>query len=311
MIYDGDLRDLTYDHNSAPFSQLVFLACPSQPLTPPLPMPEGPEIRLAADKLERALQPYPTSEIFFAFEYLKPFEAELTGCRVTQVETRGKAMLTHFDNGLSVYSHNQLYGKWVVRKAQSFPVTNRQLRFAIHNEKKSALLYSASDIQILSSPAEIESHPFLSKLGPDILKAGLKPETVEAALVSKQHYRRRLSTLYLDQHFLAGIGNYLRSEILFVAKLHPQRRPIDCTEYELHALATASIEVAYQSYRYKGITNDLDLANKLSAEGARYRDYRHWVFGRSHKPCYLCATAVVKEMVNNRRIYYCPCCQAA
>ena len=272
-------------------------------------MPEGPEIRIAADKIQRAIRPHPTTEVFFAFDHLKPFESELTGCRVTEVETRGKAMLTHFDNGLSVYSHNQLYGKWMVRKAYDFPETNRQLRFAIHNEKKSALLYSASDIQILSSPAEIENHPFLSKLGPDVLSKGLQPETLVAALQSKKHYRRRLSTLYLDQHFLAGIGNYLRSEILFVARLHPQLRPMDCSEAQLQGLAKASIEIAYQSYKYKGITNDLDLANQLKAQGARYREYRYWVFGRSHRPCYVCETPIVKEMVNNRRIYYCPNCQ--
>lgn len=272
-------------------------------------MPEGPEIRIAADKIERALCPRPTTDIFFAFDHLKPFEAVLTGCRVTRVETRGKAMLTHFDNGLSVYSHNQLYGKWMVRKAYDFPQTNRQLRFAIHNEKKSALLYSASDIQILSSQSEIEDHPFLSQLGSDVLSAKLKPETVQAALHSKKHCRRRLATLYLDQHFLAGIGNYLRSEILYVARLHPQCRPVDCTEEQVLALAKASIEVPYQSYKYKGITNDLELANRLKAQGKRYRDYRHWVFGRSHQPCYDCATPIVKEMMSGRRIYVCPQCQ--
>ncbi len=272
-------------------------------------MPEGPEIRIAADKIQRAVRPRPTIEVFFAFDHLKPFESELTGCRVTEVETRGKAMLTHFDNGLSVYTHNQLYGKWMIRKAHDFPETNRQLRFAIHNEKKSALLYSASDIQILSSPQEIETHPFLSKLGPDVLSKGLQPETLLAALQSKKHFRRRLSTLYLDQHFLAGIGNYLRSEILFVARLHPQLRPMDCSEEQLYILSKASIEIAYQSYKYKGVTNDLDLANKLKADGARYRDYRYWVFGRALKPCYICATPIVKEMINSRRIYYCPTCQ--
>lgn len=272
-------------------------------------MPEGPEIRIAADKIEKALKPYPVTDVFFAFEHLKPFEADLTGCRVTQIETRGKAMLTHFDNGLSVYSHNQLYGKWMVRKAHDLPETNRQLRFAVHNAKKSALLYSASDIQILSSPEEIERHPFLSKLGPDVLQKGLKPEQLLLDLQAKKQVRRRLATLYLDQHFLAGIGNYLRSEILFVAKLHPQLRPLDCTEQQLMALAEASILVAYQSYKYKGVTNDLDLANALKAKGVQYRDYRYWVFGRSDKPCYECATPIVKEMVSSRRIYYCPQCQ--
>ncbi len=272
-------------------------------------MPEGPEIRIAADKIQRAIRPYPTTEIFFAFDHLKPFEAELTGCRVTAVETRGKAMLTHFDNGLSVYSHNQLYGKWMIRPAHNLPETNRQLRFAIHNQKKSALLYSASDIQILSSSQEIETHPFLSKLGPDVLSKGLQPETLLAALQSKKHSRRKLSTLYLDQHFLAGIGNYLRSEILFVARLHPHLRPADCSEAQLYKLAKVSIEVTYQSYKYKGVTNDLDLANRLKASGASYRDYRYWVFGRVDQPCYVCSTEIVKEMVSSRRIYYCPTCQ--
>ncbi|MGB3296044.1 MAG: endonuclease VIII [Phormidesmis sp.] len=271
-------------------------------------MPEGPEIRLAADKIEKALRPYPTTEVFFAFEHLKPFEADLAGCRVTQVETRGKAMLTHFDNGLSVYSHNQLYGKWMVRKAHDLPETNRQLRFAIHNAKQSALLYSASDIQILSQP-EIEAHPFLSKLGPDVLSPKLDSKQLQAVLKSKKHCRRRLATLYLDQHFLAGIGNYLRSEILFVARLHPQLRPADCTDAQLLTLAEASLSVADQSYRYKGVTNDLALANRLKAAGSSYRDYRYWVFGRDQKPCYVCGTAIFKEMISNRRIYFCPHCQ--
>ena len=271
-------------------------------------MPEGPEIRIAADKIERALRPYPTTEVFFAFEHLKPFEQDLTGCRVKGIETRGKAMLTHFDNGLSVYSHNQLYGKWMVRKSYDYPNTNRQLRFAVHNAKNSALLYSASDIQILSEP-EIDTHPFLSQLGPDVLSKKLTAKQLQAALLSPKHYRRRLANLYLDQHFLAGIGNYLRSEILFVARLHPKLRPMDCTEEELLILAEASIAIAHQSYKQKGVTNDLDLAHQLKAQGETYREYRHWVFGRSHRPCRICETPIVKDIISSRRIYFCPHCQ--
>ncbi|PZO13404.1 MAG: endonuclease VIII [Leptolyngbya foveolarum] len=271
-------------------------------------MPEGPEIRIAADKIERALRSYPTTDVFFAFEHLKPFEQDLTGCCVKGVETRGKAMLTHFDNGLSVYTHNQLYGKWMIRKAHSYPETNRQLRFAIHNAKKSALLYSASDIQILTEP-EIDTHPFLSQLGPDVLSKKLTAKQLQTSLLEKKHYRRRLANLYLDQHFLAGIGNYLRSEILFVARLHPKLRPMDCTEEQLLVLAEASMAIAHQSYKHKGITHDLALASQLKADGASYREYRHWVFARSNQPCRVCDTPIVKDIISSRRIYFCPHCQ--
>ena len=73
-------------------------------------MPEGPEIRRAADNLEAAVKGKPLTEVWFAFEQLKPYQSQLIGQRVTQLETRGKALLTHFSNGLTLYSHNQLYG---------------------------------------------------------------------------------------------------------------------------------------------------------------------------------------------------------
>ena len=37
----------------------------------------------------------------------------------------------------------------LIRPAFDYPNTNRQLRLAIHNRHKSALLYSASDVELL------------------------------------------------------------------------------------------------------------------------------------------------------------------
>ncbi len=79
-------------------------------------MPEGPEIRRAADKIAKVLEGKTINSIEFAFSHLKPFESDLQSREVTALETRGKALLTHFDNGLSIYSHNQLYGRWYIVK---------------------------------------------------------------------------------------------------------------------------------------------------------------------------------------------------
>lgn len=88
-------------------------------------MPEGPEIRRAADQIEKALLPLPVGEVSFAFDHLKDYEPQFEGARVEKVETKGKAMLIRFNNGYTIYSHNQLYGKWVVRNAYTYPKTNR------------------------------------------------------------------------------------------------------------------------------------------------------------------------------------------
>ncbi|MGF1459973.1 MAG: endonuclease VIII [Leptolyngbyaceae cyanobacterium] len=271
-------------------------------------MPEGPEIRKAADKLENAIARKPTVEVFFAFEHLQPYGQTLSGQTVTHIATYGKALVTHFESGLCVYSHNQLYGKWMVRQAYNFPTTNRQLRFAIHTERKSALLYSASDIEVLRAE-DVLDHPFIQKLGLDVLDKDLVPEQVLDWVQAKAFYRRRFTTLLLDQGFLCGVGNYLRSEILFVSRLHPTKRPTDCDRYQLARFADAALAIPQQSYHHNGITNDLDIAADLKQQGWPRRQYRHWVFGRDGNGCYVCGTAIVKERSGGRRYYYCPHCQ--
>ncbi len=271
-------------------------------------MPEGPEIRIAADKIAKAIANKPIIEMFFAFEHLKPYEKILAKRLVTGIDTKGKGMLIRFDNGLSIFSHNQLYGKWIIRKFHNYPDTKRQLRLAIHNQKKSALLYSASDIEVLDEKA-IAIHPFLSRLGLDVLDSKTTTRKVKARLQNKSFQRRRFTSLLLDQGFLAGLGNYLRSEILFVARVYPTLRPVDCSEQQISALAKAAIKVPQQSYQTKGITNNLKLVPKLKARGYKRQDYRHWVFGREERPCYVCDTSIIKEISGGRRYYFCPNCQ--
>jgi len=271
-------------------------------------MPEGPEIRIAADKIAKAIANRPIEEIFFAFEHLQPYVEILGKQLVTGVDTKGKGMLIRFESGLSIYSHNQLYGKWEIVPAYQYPDTKRQLRLAIHNQQKSALLYSASDIEVLDEEA-IAIHPFLSRLGLDVLDRKTTSKKVKARLLNKSFQRRRFTSLLLDQGFLAGLGNYLRSEILFVARVHPTLRPVDCNEKQISALAKASLKVSQQSYHTEGITNDLKLVEKLKVQGYERQDYRHWVFNREERPCYVCNTAIIKDTSGGRRYYFCPQCQ--
>jgi len=271
-------------------------------------MPEGPEIRRAADRLAAALVDRTVTDMFFAFEHLQPFRETLVGARVAAIETRGKALLTRFDRPYSIYSHNQLYGVWYVRSAGDYPDTQRQLRLAIHNRDKSALLYSASDIEVLHD-SELAYHPFLSRIGPDALDPTVTPAAIADRLTEKAFARRRLAGLLLDQGFVSGLGNYLRSEILFVARLHPQLRPIDLSDADRDRLARATLAVTRQSYDTGGITNDPDIAASLKAEGWRRSQYRHWVFSRSGEPCFVCGSRIDKTVFAGRRAYVCPDCQ--
>ena len=177
-------------------------------------MPEGPEIRRAADNLEAAIKGKPLTDVWFAFPQLKTYQSQLIGQHVTHVETRGKALLTHFSNDLTLYSHNQLYGVWRVVDTGEEPQTTRVLRVKLQTADKTILLYSASDIEMLR-PEQLTTHPFLQRVGPDVLDPNLTPEVVKERLLSPRFRNRQFAGLLLDQAFLAGLGNYLRVEILW------------------------------------------------------------------------------------------------
>lgn len=177
-------------------------------------MPEGPEIRRAADNLEAAIKGKPLTDVWFAFPQLKTYQSQLIGQHVTHVETRGKALLTHFSNDLTLYSHNQLYGVWRVVDTGEESQTTRVLRVKLQTADKTILLYSASDIEMLT-PEQLTTHPFLQRVGPDVLDPNLTPEVVKERLLLPRFRNRQFAGLLLDQAFLAGLGNYLRVEILW------------------------------------------------------------------------------------------------
>ena len=271
-------------------------------------MPEGPEIRRAADRIAEVLEGQRVESVKFGLPRLRRYRKILEGQRVTRMETRGKALLTHFENDWSIYSHNQLYGIWKVVRRGTTPKTNRSLRLALHTASHSALLYSASDISVWPTP-EIEEHPFLKRIGPDILSPDLEWRDIAERLVEPRFRRRSLAALYLDQAFIAGIGNYLRAEILFDAGLYPARKPEALTRGERGRLARSTLDISQRSYETGGITNPPRLLKALKKQGLPREKTRFAVFGRQGLPCYRCGDEVRRLESNARRLYLCPTCQ--
>jgi endonuclease-8 len=271
-------------------------------------MPEGPEIRIAADGVASVLQGKTLSAVYFGLHDLQRFEERITGGKVTAVDTRGKAMLTRFDNGLVLYSHNQLYGRWYTTRRPNMPDTKRSLRVALHTNTHSALLYSASEIDVLTA-SELDAHTFLQKLGPDILDPLLTPDLVAARLSSRRFRNRGLASLYLDQHFLAGIGNYLRSEILWVARVDPAAKPSQLRARDLESLATATLQISRRSYRTRGVTLNSAKVAELKQLGFSYGQYRFSVFGREGLDCYRCGESIQRRVAAGRNIFVCKACQ--
>lgn len=271
-------------------------------------MPEGPEIWRTADSLTNALKDKPINDLYFAFDELKDYEAKLKGQSVKNVEARGKALLTFFDNDKVMYSHNQLYGKWIISNADTEPDTNRSLRVAIHNGSKSAYLYSASDIEMLD-PDEVDEHSYIKKLGPDVLHPETTYDDVLIRFTSDEFKNRKLTTLLLDQGFVSGIGNYLRSEIMFYARVDPRKKLREYSDEQKQKLARATYDLTTRSYETGGIVNDPEIVEALKRENAPRSEFRFFVYKRTDNRCHKCGSIIEEEKTGGRKIYFCPNCQ--
>tara|TARA_Y100000994_G_scaffold70042_1_gene57247 strand:+ start:1934 stop:2779 length:846 start_codon:yes stop_codon:yes gene_type:complete len=273
-------------------------------------MPEGPEIRRAADRLGKALigkrlvetkLPYTT---FLGREHL--IEDQI----VIDVTSQAKAMLIRFGNGWTMYSHNQLYGRWTVHLRTTEPRMGRTLRAELCTEKHAVRLWSATDIDLIPT-AEEPLHSFLARLGPDVLDEGVTVDALFSQLKSKKCFRKKAATLMLDQRSFAGLGNYLRSEILFIAGIHPDDRPCDLSEEKLHTWAQCIKQVTVQAYETGGVTVPKEIAAAGKQRGEPRRTWRHYAFCRNERPCLQCSTLIVRLRYGGRRLDHCPNCQMA
>lgn len=271
-------------------------------------MPEGPEIHRAADRLARVLDGRALVHAEYRFDGLARRGQTLTGKRVRRVYARGKALLIDFEGGLTHYSHNQLYGRWIVTEGRGVPDGARTVRVVLATATHTATLYSATDVALLPTRA-VARHPYLAKLGPDALDARTTVAAVRARLIDARFARHRLGSLLLDQAFVAGLGNYLRSDILFASRLTADLRPCDLTAAQRTALAGNVLALARRSYRSGGSTHPLREAARASRAGTFTGNDRFLVYGRANAPCWACGTPIVRHEYGGRAIYECPTCQ--
>ena len=269
-------------------------------------MPEGPEIYRAARAVHQAVAGQPAA-LTLLHPALQARSRALVQASVVRVQARSKAMLTEFSTGDVLYSHNQLYGEWRVHTAHE-PLLKRQQRLVISTATHRVVLYSATDLTWLRTGQEHE-HPYIARLGAEVLAENCTPARLARRLAAFP--RRRLADALLDQQVIAGLGNYLRADILFVAGLWPWRRLGDLLPAELSRLARTIHRLTWRSVRSDGVLLPAADYRALRRQGQDYEAARFFVFDREGLPCRVCAQPIARTDLGGRGVFFCPTCQPA
>lgn len=264
-------------------------------------MPELPEVETA----RRTLEPLVAGCRISRLEILRPqalrshapAEAAriLTGRTITGLGRRGKALLFGLSDGWTLAFHFSLWGTILVR-----PTPDEATAVFISLDDGRGIEFRELQLSNLNlyRTAEIDRVPYLGALGPDPLDRTVTLTRFREALSGRGAIRNLLT----DQARLAGIGNLWALEILFAARVRPDRRAQALSAQAWRALYRATRSVLRRAIRAGGEPEFID------ARGRRGR-VRLAVYGRGGQKCRICGMAIVEGKVGGRPAFYCRRCQ--
>lgn len=149
----------------------------------------------------------------------------------------------------------------------------------------------------------------LAKLGPDPL--------VDPPKASRERFVARvrqsptpIGQLLMDQSVVAGIGNVYRAELLYRAGIEPHRPGKSLTVDEAEGLWRDWTKLLRIGVEVGQMMTMDGLRGKRKEAALRNRDDRHWVYGRAGLECRRCGTPVAMELMQNRKLFWCPSCQS-
>jgi endonuclease VIII len=188
-------------------------------------MPEGPTIRNTADMLRDALVGRRIERMSSRMKKaaVEGWAAKVEGQRVRAVSSHGKNLFIDFEDGWTLYTHMLMWGAWhVYARGEPWRKEERKARVVLETATHCAVLFSAPVCQLIHE-SEQAAHA-TSALGPDLLADSFgAAELAEVRQRLEAQDGTEIGEAIMNQTVMAGIGNILKSEILFAARIHPQR----------------------------------------------------------------------------------------
>jgi len=293
-------------------------------------MPEGPEVRKYADALDAAL----TGRAIVSLEartkdarkWLHENEQRLIGRRVERVVSHGKHLLGYIEGDFFFHSHLMMWGRWQTFGRAELPQKDRRERARIVVNKAAAILLSAPIFNV-GEGDPYDKIEILSTLGPDALPYRGRFNRAEFVRRLSKHENETIGAALLNQRIVAGLGNYLRAEILFACKLNPWLTAGELTQRKLNCLTKTIPRLTRDAYERGATATDEDRERMAGDPSLVYqpgREYgtRHMVFRRTNLPCLRCGEKIRQlrqrtiqdqddEEERTRIVYFCAKCQAA
>ena len=226
------------------------------------------------------------------------FVKALSGAKIAAVSNRGKWLFVETTKGHLLL--NLGMGGEILLVPQTKLPEKWRVRFDLDRGEALAVNFWWFGYAHYAAPGKLSEHAMSAGLGPNALDVSL--DQFRALLAGR---RGGIKSFLLDQTHVAGIGNAYIHDILFRAKLHPQR--------SISSLSSDEIERLHAAIRTE-LQRSIDVGGAfyepgLDGKGGGFTAADLLVGYREGKPCPECGTPVEKIKTGATATFVCPRCQ--
>jgi len=229
-------------------------------------MPEAPEVARIVDQLEDNIKNFVISDMkIISGRYLKHGEPEGYSAfknmseklKISRVSCKGKFIWFSFvsldgtNSNWSIWNTLGMTGSWSARK-----MAHSRVMFCLTTESGLSSEVYFNDIRnfgtLKFSSNSQDLKEKLNNLGLDILKDTISQKSFHDLLVKGGG--KTLPEFLMSQENLCGVGNYIKSEALYLSGISPNRLCNSLSQIESEKLLNSVIKIAKESYKSGGST---------------------------------------------------------
>ena len=286
-------------------------------------MPELPEVEVTRRTLLKFIENKVIKNIKInnpnlRFKIPENFKKNVTGQKIIRVLRRSKYILIYLKNDYVMIAHLGMSGKFLIKNNYSkdflktnyysneFSSKHNHLEFFFSNNLK--VIYNDPrrfGFFLLDKISKLDVNKFLSKLGPEPLGKDLKKDYL---ILKTKATQRTIKTLLMDQRFISGIGNIYANEILFLAKIKPNKISSKLSLVDIGRLHPSIGKVLKRALKLGG-SSIKDFKSSVGEKGRFQNEFK--VYDREDLKCLRtgCSGLIARVVSQGRASFFCNECQ--
>ena len=221
-------------------------------------MPEGPECHIIGNKLHKILGGTKLLSIeILGGRYQKhghpsgydEFTETSDEITIEEIKVKGKLIYWKFSNGFYMLNTLGMSGCWRSNKSKHCDVV---VKYEKDGKSKSIYFKDQRHFGTLKFVGDSGMVKKLKQLGPDVLSVELTKD--KWLSLCKKYGHWTMPKLIMNQGKISGIGNYLKCEVLYMARISPIVKIGDISDEKLTTMYEYLLSIPRASLKAKGVS---------------------------------------------------------